>query len=157
MKLRRILTAIVVAFVCVGSVATYAYEPDESTTRTTKNRSNKKKSSKTSSKSSKKSNSSEASKAGPAWLNGTWKCTGSVRTGFGTIKANATLYINTSTRQIVAVDGGSTVSKGTYYVENGTIYAPSQLYINIDSSNQRLEYGSGLYYTKTSNTSYLGN
>lgn len=137
---------------------------DPSSTTTTRSKSKSKKSSKRTSKSTNRTtNSATSSKtqsqsqAGPEWLNGTWKCNSTVSTAFGNIRVNATVYINTRTRQIVAVDSGSTVSKGTYYVENDNIYAPSSLYIKIDTQNQRLEYGDGCYYTKVSDTSYLGN
>lgn len=123
---------------------------------TTKSKKSTKKTSKTSNRSS-SSNGQKQNQSGPEWLNGTWKCNATISTMMGTIRSNATVYINTQTRQIVAVDNGVTVAKGTYSVMDNTIYAPSDLYINIDVNNKRLEYGNGYYYTKTSDTSYLGN
>lgn len=162
--MKKVIASLMFAFFVGITVPAFAagYEPDYEETAPSKSS----KKSKRKSSSAKKSSSTPTktrgsdkseSKSGPDWLNGTWQFQGVISSPFGSSRVNATLFINVKTRQLVAVTDGQTYSKGTYYVEDNTIYAPSSTYFNLDMNNQRIDFGNGNYFKKTSNTSYLGN
>lgn len=91
----------------------------------------------------------ESDKKGPEWINGIWEVNTTVSTAMGSFRVNAKVCIDRDSQQLVATDSGSTVARGIYRVSGNTIYC-GDLYIDMDISNQRLEYGDGVYYRKVS-------
>lgn len=89
-------------------------------------------------------------KKGPEWINGIWEVNTVVSTAMGSMRVNAKVCIDRASQQLVATDCGTTVARGIYRI-NGNSIVCGDLYIDMDMSNQRLEYGSGVYYRKVSN------
>lgn len=89
-------------------------------------------------------------KKGPEWINGIWEVNTNVSTEMGVMRVSAKVCIDRDSQQIVATDCGSTVARGIYRISGNSIYC-GDLYIEMDLSNQRLEYGNGVYYRKISN------
>lgn len=88
-------------------------------------------------------------KEGPEWINGIWEVSTTVSTAMGSMRVYAKVCIDRNSQQLVAIDCGSTVARGIYRISGNTIYC-GDLYIDMDMSNQRLEYGNGVYYRKVS-------
>lgn len=88
-------------------------------------------------------------KKGPKWINGIWAVNTTVSTAMGPMRVNAKVCIDRKSQQLVATDCGSTVARGIYHISGNAIHC-GDLYIEIDISNERLEYGNGVYYRKVS-------
>lgn len=88
-------------------------------------------------------------KKGPEWINGIWAVNTTVSTAMGPMRVNAKVCIDRKSQQLVATDCGSTVARGIYHISGNAIHC-GDLYIEIDISNERLEYGNGVYYRKVS-------
>lgn len=88
-------------------------------------------------------------KKGPEWINGIWAVNTTVSTAMGPMRVNAKVCIDRKSQQLVATDCGSTVARGIYRISGNTIHC-GDLYIEMDISNERLEYGNGVYYRKVS-------
>lgn len=86
---------------------------------------------------------------GPKWINGIWAVNTTVSTAMGPMRVNAKVCIDRKSQQLVATDCGSTVARGIYHISGNAIHC-GDLYIEIDISNERLEYGNGVYYRKVS-------
>lgn len=89
-------------------------------------------------------------KKGPEWINGIWAVNTTVSTAMGPMRVNAKVCIDRKSQQLVATDCGSTVARGIYHISGNAIHC-GDLYIEIDISNERLEYGNGVSYRKVSN------
>lgn len=89
--------------------------------------------------------------AGPEWINGIWKLNTVISTRLGTMRVNATLCIDRKSRQLVATEGGSSLCKGSYYVDGNTIHC-GNTYFKLDNYSQRIDFGDGNYFEKVSNT-----
>lgn len=88
-------------------------------------------------------------KKGPEWINGIWAVNTTVSTAMGPMRVNAKVCIDRKSQQLAATDCGSTVARGIYRISGNTIHC-GDLYIEMDISNERLEYGNGVYYRKVS-------
>lgn len=86
---------------------------------------------------------------GPEWINGIWEVNTTVSTAMGPMRVNAKVCIDRKSQQLAATDCGSTVARGIYHISGNTIHC-GDLYIEMDMSNERLEYGNGVYYRKVS-------
>jgi lipoprotein len=87
---------------------------------------------------------------GPEWINGIWEVNTTISTAMGSMKVSAKVCIDRNSQQLVATDCDSTVARGIYRISGNSIYC-GDLYIEMDMSNERLEYGNGVYYRKVSN------
>ena len=85
----------------------------------------------------------------PEWINGIWAVNTTVSTAMGPMRVNAKVCIDRKNQQLAATDCGSTVARGIYRISGNTIHC-GDLYIEMDISNERLEYGNGVYYRKVS-------
>lgn len=88
-------------------------------------------------------------KKGPEWINGIWEVNTTVSTAMGSMRVNAKVCIDRKSQQLAATDCGSTVARGIYRISGNSIHC-GDLYIEMDMSNERLEYGNGVYYRKVS-------
>ena len=68
----------------------------------------------------------------------------------GSMRVSAKVCIDRDSQQLVATDCGTTVARGIYRISGNSIYC-GDLFIDMDMTNQRLEYGNGVYYRKLSN------
>ena len=91
----------------------------------------------------------EDKKKGPEWINGIWEVNTTVSTAMGSMRVNAKVCIDRKSQQLAATDCGSTVARGIYRISGNSIHC-GDLYIEMDMSNERLEYGNGVYYRKVS-------
>lgn len=87
---------------------------------------------------------------GPEWINGIWEVNTTVSTAMGSMRVNAKVCIDRKSQQLAATDCGSTVARGIYRISGNSIHC-GDLYIEMDMSNERLEYGNGVSYRKVSN------
>lgn len=92
----------------------------------------------------------QENKKGPEWINGIWEVNTTVSTAMGSIRVSAKVCIDRDSQQLVATDCGRTVARGIYRISGNSIYC-GDLFIDMDMTNQRLEYGNGVYYRKVSN------
>lgn len=88
-------------------------------------------------------------KKGPEWINGIWEVNTTVSTAMGSMRVNAKVCIDRKSQQLAATDCGTTVARGIYRISGNSIHC-GDLYIEMDMSNERLEYGNGVYYRKVS-------
>lgn len=92
----------------------------------------------------------QENKKGPEWINGIWEVNTTVSTAMEPMRVNAKVCIDRDSQQLVATDCGSTVARGIYRISDNSIIC-GDLYIDMDMTNERLEYGNGVYYRKVSN------
>lgn len=90
----------------------------------------------------------EEQRKGPEWIDGTWYFEDNVSSSWGTMYMSARAIIDRSNTSLIVYHGSDLDYNGNYTIRDNTIYYGNGNIIPMDVSNQRLQFGNGLYYSK---------